>query len=115
MVDVIEIAKDFKVSSEAVLWRLVNLKILKRALVEKVLEDPEFRNLYRDMRRDLYEEYKPSKFPRRYISLACRCLIEWKISRGLFTEYMEIDRSEIDEYLLAEGFTEKNYEKIAAA
>jgi len=115
MVDVIEIAKDFKVSSDAVLWRLVNLKILKRALVEKVLEDPEFRNLDRDMRRDLYEEYKPSKFPRRYISLACRCLIEGKISRGLFTEYMEIDRSEIDEYLLAEGFTGKNYEKIATA
>ena len=39
-------------------------------------------------------------------------MIERKISRGLFTEYMEIDHSEVDEYLLAEGFTGKNYETL---
>lgn len=114
LVDVIELAKEFGVSSEAVLWRLVNLKRIKKSQVEKILNDPEFRNLDRNLRRGLYEEQKPEKFPQRFISLACRGLLEGKISRGVFAEYMEIDRSEIDDYLLAAGYALKNYEKIAA-
>jgi len=115
LVDVIELAKEFGVSSEAVLWRLVNLKKLRKGQVEKILGDSEFRNLDRVMRQGLYEEYRPTKFPQRYLSLACRCLMDGKISRGLFAEYMEIDRSEVDNCLYAAGFARKNYEKIAAA
>jgi Zn-dependent peptidase ImmA (M78 family) len=115
LIDVIELAKEFGVSTEAVLWRLVILKKLNKSLVNKVLLDPEFRNLDRIKRQGLYEEYQPLKFPQRYISLACRCLMEGKISRGLFAEYMEIDRSEVDNFLSDRGFAGKNYEKIAAA
>ncbi|KAF0159522.1 MAG: hypothetical protein FD159_463 [Syntrophaceae bacterium] len=115
LVDIIELAKEFGVSSEAVLWRLVNLKKLKKGQVEKILGDAEFRNMDRGLRRGLYEEHQPEKFPQRYVSLACRCLMEGKISRGLFAEYMEIDRSAIDDYLSAAGYAVKNYEKIAAA
>ncbi len=115
LVDIIELAKEFGVSSEAILWRLVNLKKLKKSQVEKILGDAEFRNMDRGLRRGLYEEHQPEKFPQRYISLACRCLMEGKISRGLFAEYMEIDRPGIDDYLSTAGFAGKNYEKIAAA
>ena len=114
LVDIIELAKEFGVSSEAVLWRLLNLKIIKKSQVDKILSDPEFRNLDRNQRRGLYAEQKPEKFPQRFISLACRCLMEGKISRGMFAEYMEIDRSEIDDYLSDAGYAVKNYEKIAA-
>jgi len=41
--------------------------------------------------------------------------MEGKISRGAFAENIEIDRSEIDDYLAAAGFGEENYAKIAAA
>jgi Zn-dependent peptidase ImmA (M78 family)/transcriptional regulator with XRE-family HTH domain len=115
LVDIIEVAKEFGVSSEAVLWRLVNLGKLKKGQVEKILVNPEFRDLDHDLRRGLYGEHQPNKFPQRYISLACRCLMDGKISRGLFAEYMEIDRSEIDDYLSAAGYAIKTYEKIAAA
>ena len=115
LVDIVELAKEFGVSSEAILWRLVNLKKIKKSQVEKILSDPEFRNLDRGLRRGLYEEQRPEKFPHRYFSLACRCLMEGKISRGVFAEYMEIDRPEIDDYLSAAGYAVKNYEKIAAA
>ena len=47
--------------------------------------------------------------------LACRCLMEGKISRGTFAEYLEIDRAEIDDYLDDAGFVERNYAKIATA
>jgi Zn-dependent peptidase ImmA (M78 family)/DNA-binding XRE family transcriptional regulator len=115
IIDIIEVAKDFGVSTEAVLWRLVNLKILKKVQAQKVLDSPEFRDLDHNMRRKLYNKDRPSKFPSRFISLACRCLMEGKISRGSFAEYLEIDRAEIDDYLEAVGFVEGNYAKIAAA
>jgi len=72
-VDLIEIARDFGVSTEAILWRLVNLKKLKMGQVKKILGDPKFRGLDRTIRRGLHEKFEPSKFPARYISLACRC------------------------------------------
>jgi Zn-dependent peptidase ImmA (M78 family)/DNA-binding XRE family transcriptional regulator len=114
-VDIIELAKDFGVSSEAILWRLVNLDRLKKSQVQKILDNPDFRDVDRTRRRSLYSEGKPSKFPSRFISLACRCMLEGKISRGTFAEYLEIDRAEIDEYLVEAGFMEQNYEKIAFA
>ena len=115
IIDIIEVAKDFGVSTEAVLWRLVNLKILKKVQAQKVLDNPEFRDLDHNMRRKLYNKDRPSKFPSRFISLACRCLMEGKILRGSFAKYLEIDRAEIDDYLEAVGFVEGNYAKIAAA
>jgi len=115
IVDIIELAKEFGVSTEAVLWRLVNLKLIKKTLASKVLETPNFRDLDRDMRQGLYMKERPAKFPSRFISLACRCLMEGKISRGAFAGFLEIDRTEIDDYLAAAGFGEENYAKIAAA
>ena len=114
-IDIIELAKDFGVSTEAILWRLVNLKILKKSQAEKVLDNPDFRDPDRNMRRRLYKSDRPSKFPSRFISLACRCLMEGKISRGTFAKYLEIDRAEIDDYLDDAGFVEGNYAKIAPA
>jgi len=114
-VDIIELAKDFGVSSEAVLWRLVNLKRLSRSRVKKTLQDRDFRAADRTMRRDLYGASKPSKFPSRFEFLACRCLMEGRISRGTFADYLEIDRSGIDEYLIGAGFMGANYEKIVVA
>jgi len=40
-------------------------------------------------------------------------LIEGKISRSIFAEYLEIDRAEIDDYLDEVGFVEETYAKIA--
>ncbi|MBU0734695.1 MAG: ImmA/IrrE family metallo-endopeptidase [Proteobacteria bacterium] len=115
LIDIIELAKDFGVSTEAILWRLVNLKVLKKSQTQKVLGNPNFRDLDRNMRLSLHAKDRPSKFPSRFISLACRCLMEGKISRGTFAEYLEVDRPEIDDYLAAAGFGEENYAKIAAA
>ena len=114
IVDIIELAKDFGVSTDAVLWRLVNLNILQKSKVEKILEKPELRRMDREIRGELSYQDTPPKFPTRYISLACRCLIEGKISRGTFAKYLEIDRADIDHFLAEQGFMEENYERIAS-
>jgi hypothetical protein len=41
--------------------------------------------------------------------------MDGKISRGIFAEYLEIDRADVDDYLAEMGFAEENYEKIASA
>ena len=115
LVDVVELAKDFEVSTAAILWRLVNLEYTKKETVESLLQDPAFRETDRLLRRGLYSTNKPEKYPERYISLAFRCLMEGKISRGTFANYLEIDRSEIDDFLNKAGFMEEYYDKIAAA
>ncbi len=114
-VDIIELAKDFEVSTEAILWRLVNLNRLKDLQVKKILAEPDFRDLDRTMRRGLSAQYETAKFPARFTSLACRCLMEGKISRGTFAEYLEIERPEVDDFLTEMGFAEESYEKIAFA
>lgn len=115
VIDTIELAKEFDVSTEAILWRLVNLKKLKKSQALKVLDNAKFRDIDRNMRQKLYNSDRPPKFPSRFTFLACRCLMEGKISRGTFAAYLEIDRAEIDDYLEAAGFVEGNYAKIAAA
>ncbi|MBW2020679.1 MAG: ImmA/IrrE family metallo-endopeptidase [Deltaproteobacteria bacterium] len=115
LIDVIELAKDFGVSTEAILWRLVNLRVLEKSKVEKAVNDPRLREIDRVKRRGLYYKDRPPKFPERYISLAWRCLMEGKISRGTFSEYLGIDRAGIDRYLKEQGFMESNYEEIAFA
>lgn len=115
LVDIIELAKYFQVSTEAIFWRLVNLKVLKKETFENLLKDPKRKELDRTMRQSLYAKMDVRKYPERYVSLCCRCLIEGKISRGVFARYLEIDRADIDSYLNRFGFRENNYEEIVAA
>jgi len=114
-VDIIDLAKDFQVSTDAIFWRLVNLKVFKRQIVENLLKDPKRKELDRTMRKSLYAKMKISEYPERYVSLCYRCLIEGKISRGVFAKYLKIDRADIDSFLNKFGFRENNYEEIAAA
>ena len=114
-VDIVELAKEFQVSTDAIFWRLVNLKVLKKERVKKIIHDPKRKELGRALRRQIYSKDVVSKFPERYISLCCRCLMEGKISRGIFAEYLGIERTDIDSYLDQFGFRENNYEEIASA
>jgi len=107
-------AKDFGVSTDAISWRLVNLKILKKEKVQKIIQHPQRKKLDRTLRRHLYTKGVAQKYPERYISLCCRCLMEGKISRGVFSKYMQINRADVDSYLNKVGYQENNYEEIAS-
>jgi len=80
--------------------------------VEKILEDPDFRNRDRILRRDTCDYEKNIKYPGRFVSLTCRCLLDGLISRGTFAKYLDIDRDDIDDKLAEFGFFEDNYKKI---
>ena len=55
----------------------------------------------------------PKTFPEKYTFLACKSLIKGRISRGIFSEYMGIERTDIDQFLTSQGFVDKTYEEIA--
>jgi Zn-dependent peptidase ImmA (M78 family) len=115
LVDIIELAKEYDVSTAAILWRLVNLGQILQREVNRILDDPRLSQIDRLLRQGLSSTDEPSKFPERYIFLACRCLLEGKISRGTFADYLEIDRSEVDDFLKRQGFLEETHEEIATA
>ncbi len=115
IVDIIELAKEYGVSTSAILWRLVNLRQIPQSEVKKILDNSELSQIDRVLRQGLYFTGKPSKFPERFVFLACRCLLEGKISRGTFASYLDIDRSEVDPFLKKQGFLEETYEEIVVA
>lgn len=112
IIDIIELALEFEVSMEAVLWRLVNLGKLKKKDVEAHLADPTVRELDRSLRQAKQGDEAPPQYPPRYVSLACRCLMDGVISRGVFAQYLGIERPGIDTFLAGKGFVEGHYEKI---
>lgn len=114
IVDIIELARDFGVSTSATLWRLVGMRFLAKKRVEEILKDPDISRIDKVMRRHMSSTDKPSKFPSRYTFIASRCLLEGKISRGTFAEFLEIDRADVDDFLKKQGFLERTYERIAS-
>jgi Zn-dependent peptidase ImmA (M78 family)/DNA-binding XRE family transcriptional regulator len=97
--DLIDIALDFGVSTQALIYRMYDLGFIpdfKQA--EKISNDP---NLLQENKTKRTSERK-EKEAERFIQLAIRCLRKGLISRGKFAELMYIDRSDIDSYI--EGY-----------
>jgi len=102
--DCIEIARQFGVSTQAFLWRLVNLNLIKKRGAKKVLDDPKLRRMDKEKR---YGDWKDvPEFPSRYVDLAFRGMQLGLISRGIFAQYVEIDRQEIGQFLKRYGLNE---------
>lgn len=97
--DLIDIALDFGVSTQALIYRMHDLGFItdfKKA--EKLANDPALLQENKNKRTDERKE----KEAERFIQLAIRCLRKGLISRGKFAELMNIDRSNIDNYI--EGY-----------
>lgn len=94
-----EIAREFGVSTEALLWRLLYLYNKPVEEVEKCVEQAKSLRFYRPDRRS----DEPDKLPERYCSLAIRALGEGKLSLIQFAKYMGISYKQAEEYLMDEG------------
>lgn len=99
-----EIAREFGVSLDALLWRLVYLYNKQSEEIEKHLEKAKKFKMLRPKR--LSDE--PDKLPERYCSLAIRALREGKLSLIQFSKYMGISYRKAQEYLTEdEGFKDE--------
>jgi len=102
--DLDEIAREFGVSLEALLWRMVYIYNKAPEEVEKYIEQAKGIRLLRPLR----QSDTPDKLPERYCSLAIQALKAGKLSLMQFKKYMDISYKEAEEYLTDdEDFTDE--------
>ena len=103
-----EIAREFGVSLDALLWRLVYLYGLPSERIEGYLQESKQAKVLRPPR----QSDTPDELPERYSSLAIRAMREGKLSQMQFAKYMRIGYKEAQQKYFAEDEAFKD-EKIS--
>lgn len=103
--DIIGLAREFGVSTDAVLWRLVILNLIAREEVERVLGDAEFRAL--DRRSTPAHWWDPPPLPSRFVQLAYEAYIKGRLSRSVLARYLDTNLVNLRSRLLEYGLDEE--------
>lgn len=98
MVVIPDIAQQFGVSTEALMWRLHWVYNWGPTRKEKTQEYIETAKRLSDVSKDDDKKEKPAKYPERYRMLAIQALRSGEISLGRFIEYTEMGRREAMSY-----------------
>ncbi len=102
--DIVDIAIEFGVSTQALVYRLAHLKLIPFETADAIARDVALAELSKQKRARERKKRKSEQF----VSLAVRCLRKGLISRGKFAEMLGIeDRSDIDDYIAKRGFMEE--------
>lgn len=99
--DLVEMAREFEVSTEALVWRLKWLGKLSEGRAEEILADPDFR---RADRRTMHRHWVPAPegpLPARYWRLALGAYVRGEVSLAKTARMLEVSVSEAGELLLA--------------
>lgn len=110
--NLVDIAREFSVSIEALLWRLINLDLIKKDTVITELEKGSIKDLDRKFGRIDWEGEKPY-ISARYISLAIKAFQMGKISKAKFAEYAGKKFSEVSSFLKKYGYDENEDYSVA--
>ena len=111
--NLVHIARDFEVSIEALLWRLVNLGLLKRENIQEELEKETIKDVDKKNRHSDWAETVKPHLSNRYISLAIKAFHLGKISKGKLAEYVGENFSAIPSFLKKYGYDENEDYSIA--
>lgn len=107
--DIVDVAREFGVSTQALLYRMANMRLIDWEKANNLANDDELHMIDRRIRRDTTSEAPSSE---RFTLLAVKCLRKGLISRGKFSELLDIDRADIDEFLEFQGLSEVEGESI---
>lgn len=112
--DLIEVGREFGVSTEALLYRLLHLGFLQRDVVDSLLEDDDFRSLDKSFR--VTDWWKPPTIPERFSRLAFVAHKKGKLSRARLAEYLNTSLVDLPNTLLEYGLDDsKNYQASVRA
>ena len=103
--DCVDLAREFSVSTEALLYRLINLKRLNPKDVKKILEEGEIKLL--DKQRRSEDQRELPYLSERYIYLAFKCYQKKLISKGKLAEYLSLERGDVSRFLEKYGYSDK--------
>jgi transcriptional regulator with XRE-family HTH domain len=92
--DLVEMAREFEVSTEALVWRLRLMGRLTQEEAEGILNDPEFRRQDRRTMPDYWGSTPEGPLPQRYWRLALNAYHRGGLSLGRLAKILEISVSE---------------------
>ena len=107
--DIVDVAREFGVSTQALLYRMANMRLIEWEKANDLAKNDELLMIDRRIRSYANNEAPSSE---RFSLLAVKCLRKGLISRGKFSELLEIDRADIDEFLEYRGLSEAEGESI---
>lgn len=107
--DLIDVAREFGVSTQALVYRMVNLHLIQWEQADALVKSDDLLMLDRRIRKGEGDKAPVSE---RFILLAVKCLRKGLISRGKFAELLNIDRVDIDEVIESYGLTELEGESV---
>lgn len=112
--DLVGIARDFGVSTEALLWRMHNLHWIEREDVDSALADDKHRQLDRSARRGEWQD--PPPLPDRYVRTVFFAYAKGLMSRARLAECLETSLEDLDDQLARFGIEDGDYhQRIACA
>ncbi|MBU4254236.1 MAG: ImmA/IrrE family metallo-endopeptidase, partial [Acidobacteria bacterium] len=109
----VEIAREFNVSIEALLWRAVNLGLLKKKNIRTELEKGNLNDVDKKYRKTDWAETDKPILSDKYIALAIKAFHLGKISKGKLAEYVDENYSAIPSFLKKYGYDENEDYSIA--
>ena len=104
--DLIEIARKFDVSTEALLYRFLNLGIIKRENVNSILNDDRFRALDRATMKGFWCD--PPELPERYVILAFVAYQKCRLSRAKLARLLGVNLPDVSETLQKYGLDDRD-------
>jgi len=110
--DLTEITREFDVSIEALLWRLVNLNLIEKDTVKREIERGNIKNFDKKLRSTDWGGEKPY-LSLRYISMAIKAFQLGIISKAKFAEYVDKEFSEVSSFLKKYGYDENEDYSVA--
>jgi len=103
--DLIEVARIFDVSTEALLYRLLNLRLLAEETVERLLADDDFRVLDRSTMAARW--WTPPKFPERFVRLAFLAYQKGRLSKAKLAALLDTSLLDLSGLLQEYGLDDR--------
>ncbi|MBU2497477.1 MAG: ImmA/IrrE family metallo-endopeptidase [Proteobacteria bacterium] len=107
--DLIGIAREFDVSTEALLYRLLSLRLINRDTVDSVLGDMHFRKM--DKTTMSASWWDPPALPERFVRLAFVAYQKSRLSRARLAQLLETTLPDVTETLLRYDFDDRETHK----
>lgn len=100
--DLVDLARSFYISTEALAYRLLNLKQLKQETVDKLLADPAFRSLDKCSMAACWRPIPP-EIPERFVRLGFLAYSRGKLSKAKFASLLDTSIADLNHFLQEYG------------
>jgi Zn-dependent peptidase ImmA (M78 family) len=105
--EIIDLARGFEVSTEALLWRLCFLNQVDSREVRRVLSDETFREMDRQT---MLEKWSTRDLSDRFVRLTFMAYLNGHISRSVLAQYLQTELADLEATLTRYGLSEDGSE-----